>query len=90
LPIEEPCTGWEPNCIVPNNPEHWPIIGPLITNLTDLVGHLFFRHRGCGNGYYGFALLIVIIASIILLIRHFARKQWNKFFNYIDKKVGLK
>jgi len=77
-----PCEGYhDPQCVIPNNPEHWPIIGRLVTELTDLVGH-FIPERGCQNGYYGLALLIGIIVAVFLLAKHFAKRQmlavWHK------------
>lgn len=81
----EPCPfKWHHTCIIDGNPEFWPIIGGVVTQLTDVIGHI--TGKPVMNGYYGFALLIALIVSTILLIRKFARKQWNEFLTLLHLK----
>lgn len=57
-----------PNCVSDGNPEYWPIIGPLITDLTDAVGMLF-PTTGCQNGWWGLGLLAVIVGGGYYLVK---------------------
>ena len=64
-----PCNGPEPHCVTPGNPEEWPLIGGLITDLTDFIGMLYPSETGCQNGYYGLALLVVIVGGGAFLLK---------------------
>lgn len=90
--LELDLTGYAPcpsklhhTCVVQGNPEFWPVIGGVVTKLTDFLGDI--TGLPVMNGYYGFAFLVAIIISIVLLVHKFGKKKLSIIFKKLKKSL---